>query len=101
MDQPPVGGVPFGRRSPQKRGPYSTPVNTFATWHYAVNRDLILLMERGGWRKPDMAIGYTKLAPADLPRRLFEHGWDFRANPVQDAALPDNFGKKIKIMREV
>ncbi|RNI16187.1 hypothetical protein EB844_14795 [Paracoccus pantotrophus] len=27
MDQPPVGGVPFGRRSPQKRGPYSTPVN--------------------------------------------------------------------------
>lgn len=75
--------------------------HTFATWHYAVNRDLILLMERGGWRKPDMAIGYTKLAPADLPRRLFEHGWDFRANPVQDAALPDNFGKKIKIMREV
>lgn len=75
--------------------------HTFATWHYAVNRDLILLMERGGWRKPDMAIGYTKLAPADLPARLLAHGWDFRANPVQPEAENPSFGSKIKVLRDV
>lgn len=75
--------------------------HTFATWHYAVNRDLILLMDRGGWRKPDMAIGYTKLAPADLPMRLLAHGWDFRANTVQDDAYAGNFGAKVKVLREI
>lgn len=73
--------------------------HTFATWHYAVNRDLILLMERGGWRKPDMAISYTKLAPADLPRRLYAHGWDLREKSVQTERLPENFGNKVKVMR--
>lgn len=58
-------------------------------------------MERGGWRKPDMAIGYTKLAPSDLPDRLFDYGWDFRPNAVQEMHTPDNFGKKIKMMWEV
>ena len=30
MDPLPVGGVPFGRRSPLKRGPYCAPFNTIA-----------------------------------------------------------------------
>jgi len=32
---PHAKGVPFGSRSPRKRGPYSTPINTFV-----INRDL-------------------------------------------------------------
>lgn len=75
--------------------------HTFATWHYAANRDLILLMERGGWKRAEMAIGYTKLAPADLPARLLAHGWDMRAKSVQDTDVPEYFGSKVKVLREV
>ncbi|MCA2012426.1 site-specific integrase [Cereibacter sphaeroides] len=75
--------------------------HTFATWHYAVNRDLVLLMERGGWKRAEMAIGYTKLAPSDLPIRLMAHGWDFRAKSVQQLDTPEYFGSKIRVLREV
>ena len=75
--------------------------HTFATWHYAVNHDLILLMERGGWKRTDMAIGYTKLAPDDLPARMMRHGWDFRAKSVQADPLPSDFGRNISVLREV
>lgn len=72
--------------------------HTFATWHYATNRDLILLMERGGWKKPDMAIGYTKLAPADLPARLLSHGWDFRAQSVQAETPAHHIPSKVRVL---
>lgn len=52
--------------------------HTWATWHYAQNRDVLLLMTRGGWTRPDMALMYAKLAPADLADQLFKRGWDFR-----------------------
>lgn len=51
--------------------------HTFATWLYAQTNDLRLLMSLGGWKKPDMAMRYTKVAPADLGERLFADGWDF------------------------
>lgn len=52
--------------------------HTWATWHYAQNRDLLLLMTEGGWAKAQMALRYTKLAPPDLGARLLSFGWDFR-----------------------
>lgn len=73
--------------------------HTWATWHYAQNKDLILLMERGGWRRSEIAMGYTKLAPSDLPARLYTHGWDFRAKPVQDAQPIVDFGKKVRVLK--
>ncbi|WP_294931844.1 site-specific integrase [uncultured Paracoccus sp.] len=73
--------------------------HTWATWHYAQNKDLILLMDRGGWKRPEIAMGYTKLAPADLPDRVYAYGWDFRARSVQDAQPIKDFGNKIKVMR--
>lgn len=33
--------------------------HTWATWHYAENRDLRLLMELGGWKSADMVIRYA------------------------------------------
>lgn len=52
--------------------------HTFATWFWAVNKDLNALMAYGGWKSVAMAMRYTKLAPADLPERLAEHGWNFK-----------------------
>ena len=38
--EPAVPGVPFGRRSPPKRGPYSTPIYTYAGWGETPRRGL-------------------------------------------------------------
>lgn len=51
--------------------------HTHATWFYAQTKDLFGLMQQGGWRKADMALRYTKLAPADLSDTLLKYGWDF------------------------
>lgn len=55
--------------------------HTWATWHYAHNRDLLLLMIEGGWARMDMATRYTKLAPAGTGEALLRAGWDFRSQP--------------------
>lgn len=70
--------------------------HTWATWYYAATRDFIRLMALGGWKKPDIAIGYTKLAPADLPARLAKHGWAFGADAVQTAAQGEEIAMQIK-----
>ncbi|ABN75410.1 tyrosine-type recombinase/integrase [Cereibacter sphaeroides] len=97
-----IKGAFDAARTAAKLGEDVTPHtlrHTFATWHYAVNKDLILLMERGGWKRADLAIGYTKLAPDDLPRRLLDHGWDMRAQSVHGDEVSDNFGSKISVLR--
>ncbi|MBY6057102.1 site-specific integrase [Leisingera daeponensis] len=73
--------------------------HTFATWHYAMNKDLLLLMTRGGWKKPDMALKYAKLAPADLPEKLLAHGWDFRTQLQADQGQKAIFGAKIRVIK--
>ncbi|WP_138423689.1 tyrosine-type recombinase/integrase [Maritimibacter alexandrii] len=66
--------------------------HTWATWHWSQNRDLLELMRSGGWKKSDVAMAYTKLAPADLGEQLLANGWDFRPHPVgqerPDAKVP-------------
>lgn len=73
--------------------------HTFATWHYAMNKDLVSLMARGGWKDPKMAMRYTKLAPADLRERLQQFGWDFRAKSVHDDFHAEGFGNKIMVIK--
>lgn len=52
--------------------------HTWATWHYAQNRDFGALLDLGGWSSADVANIYRKIAPDDLAARLLAHGWDFR-----------------------
>jgi integrase len=40
--------------------------HTWATWSYALDRDLVRLQQDGGWRTITMVARYTKLAPAGL-----------------------------------
>ncbi len=68
-------------RDAAKLGPEVTPHvlrHTWATWHYAQNRDVLRLMTLGGWAKPDMALRYAKMAPGDLGDRVLAAGWDLQ-----------------------
>ena len=51
--------------------------HTWATWFYASTQSLTHLMSYGGWKSVQMAMRYTKLAPANLQERLAAHGWHF------------------------
>lgn len=62
---------------PRKVTPH-TIRRTWATWHYAQNRDFGMLLDLGGWSKADVANIYRKIAPDDLAQRLLDHGWDYR-----------------------
>lgn len=69
--------------------------HTWATWFYAATgHNLPALMTSGGWLRPDMAMRYTKLAPADLAARLRQHGWGFQfgQNPFETLRKNDKNG---------
>ena len=40
--------------------------HTWATWHYAANRDISALMALGGWKTPSMVFRYTHINSAHL-----------------------------------
>lgn len=61
--------------------------HTWATWYYAQTKDFGGLMDLGGWKSPQMANRYRKIAPADLAARLYAQGWDFGAEPVERPQL--------------
>lgn len=82
-------------------GPDVTPHvlrHTWATWHYAQNKDVQLLQDLGGWRKIDMALHYAKLAPADLGSLLIKYGWDFRSDTKSRQELSPDQHNNLTIM---
>lgn len=50
--------------------------HTWATWHYAINRDPLLLKSEGGWESNEYQ-RYVKAAPSGLREAIERHGWDF------------------------
>lgn len=52
--------------------------HTWATWAYAVTRDLTFLMGQGGWRSPTMVLRYAHAASDDLAKQVKDHGWEIR-----------------------
>jgi integrase len=49
--------------------------HTWATWHYAVNKDPLSLKREGGWLSNEYQ-RYVKSAPAGLAESILRHGWD-------------------------
>ncbi|EYR84268.1 site-specific recombinase XerD [Shinella sp. DD12] len=50
--------------------------HTWATWHYAVNKDPLLLKKEGGWLSNEYQ-RYVKSAPCGLAESIVYHGWGF------------------------
>lgn len=49
--------------------------HTWATYHYAMHRDLLRLQHDGKWSERSSVDRYAHLAPPDLRDRLIAHGW--------------------------
>lgn len=50
--------------------------HTWATWHYAVNKDPLILKKEGGWLSNEYQ-RYVKAAPPGLADAIISHNWDF------------------------
>ena len=61
--------------------------HTWATWHYAANRDLIALMKLGGWKSEHMVLRYAHVNVSQLAPSI-EAGlaaWSTKSAPSQSA----------------
>lgn len=55
--------------------------HTFATWHHAVTKDLLLLMRHGGWTDLKLVQRYAHLADAGLRQEVIDAGWAIDGQP--------------------
>lgn len=53
--------------------------HTWATWAYAVTRDMPWVMAQGGWASTTLAMRYIHVGAADLAEDVVAHGWEIRA----------------------
>lgn len=52
--------------------------HTWATWAYAVTKDLTFLMSQGGWKSATMVMRYAHVGSADLAKAVKAAGWEIR-----------------------
>jgi integrase len=50
--------------------------HTWATWHYAANRDLVSLMHLGGWQSEKMVLRYAHVNVAHLSQSIAALPWE-------------------------
>lgn len=66
--------------------------HTWASWHYAMHRDPLLLRHEGGWSSIAMVERYAHLAPATVAGEA--RAWRSRTNLTQAAPLDGGKGVK-------
>jgi integrase len=67
--------------------------HTWATWHYAANRDLIALMKLGGWKSERMVLRYAHINVAQLAPSI---NAGLAAWSTKPAPSPTADGEKIR-----
>jgi len=65
--------------------------HTWATWAYALHRDLQLLMNQGGWASPELAMRYMHAGTDDLADEVRAHDWELlgKSNPETPKILKE------------
>jgi integrase len=56
--------------------------HSWATWTYAVTRNLERLMSEGGWASPELAMRYMHGASEDLADAVRVHNWEQSGSPL-------------------
>ena len=67
--------------------------HTWATWHYAANRDLVALMKLGGWKSERMVLRYTHVNVSQLAPSIDAGlaAWSTKSVPSENTQ-PKNCG---------
>ena len=60
--------------------------HTWATWHYAANRDLVALMQLGGWKSDKMVLRYAHMNVAHLAPSIAALPWEKSGNRQKSKA---------------
>ena len=60
--------------------------HTWATWHYAANRDLVALMELGGWKSERMVLRYAHMNVAHREQSVAALPWEKPGEPGKATA---------------
>jgi integrase len=62
--------------------------HTWATWHYAANRDLVALMKLGGWKSERMVLRYAHVNVSQLAPSIEAalSGWSTKSAPADASA---------------
>jgi integrase len=60
--------------------------HTWATWHYAANRDLVALMELGGWKSERMVLRYAHMNVAHREQSVAALPWEKTGEPEKATA---------------
>jgi integrase len=70
--------------------------HTWATWHYAANRDLIALMKLGGWKSERMVLRYAHVNVSQLAPSINAGlaAWNAKSAPTESP-----IGQKIKAVK--
>lgn len=58
--------------------------HTWATWHYAANRDLVSLMHLGGWQSEKMVLRYAHVNVGHLANSIAALPWENPGKQVAD-----------------
>ena len=61
--------------------------HTWASWHYALNRDLLALKAEGGWSSVTLVERYAHLLPAGQGGPRYRAFWGCAPIPPQASAL--------------
>lgn len=56
--------------------------HTWATWHYAANRDLVSLMHLGGWQSEKMVLRYAHMNVGHLSKSIAALPWENSGKPT-------------------
>ena len=60
--------------------------HTWASWFYAETRDLVALMNLGGWKSEKMVMRYTHLNPDHLAAAINCLPWENSGSPESESA---------------
>jgi integrase len=69
--------------------------HTWATWAYAVTKDMTLLMQQGGWKSATMVMRYAHAGSDDLAAEILKKGWRFgRDLQTSRGRIREKIGRK-------
>ncbi len=72
--------------------------HTWASWHYAQNKDPMQLMRDGGWRSLTMVMRYTHMGSADLAEQVKQYNWRQFGQNLGNTLTKNNYNYRFQAL---